>query len=316
MTLQQIHYILAIADTGSLSRAAEVLYVAQPSLSSAVHEVERELGVTLFHRGSKGVTPTSEGQEFLLYARQVYTEYETLLDKFGKGTGGERKKRFGVSTQHYSFAVKAFVDLVRRFDTSEYEFAIRETKTLDVISDVATGKSEVGILYESDFNRTIIRKLLRGSDLDFCPLTTSRACVYVWRGHPLAGEKALRLSQLETYPCLSFEQGGNSSFYFAEDIFSMNDYARIIKVCDRATVLNLMVGLNGYTICSGVIAEELNGGDYLAIPVENEDGSDAGVMEIGYLRRHKSILSSMASLYIEKLRSHLSSQDAAPQVVT
>lgn len=241
--------------------------------------------------------------EFLLYASQVYTQYEALLDKYGRSS--DRKKKFCVSTQHYSFAVKAFVELVKQFDTTKYEFAIRETKTLDVISDVATLKSEVGILYLSDFNRGILMKLLRSNDLDFHLLTTCNACVYVWREHPLAGEKSLRLSQLESYPCLSFEQGGNSSFYFAEDIFSMNDYPRIIKVCDRATVLNLMMGLNGYTICSGIICEELNGGDYLAIPVENEDGSQAGSMEIGYIQKQKSILSAMGKRYIEQLRAQL-----------
>lgn len=303
MTLQQIRYILTIAEVGSLSKAAEVLYVAQPSLSSAVKELERELGITVFYRSGKGVSLTNDGAEFLLYASQVYTQYEALLEKYGRSS--DRKKKFCVSTQHYSFAVKAFVELVKQFDTTKYEFAIRETKTLDVISDVATLKSEVGILYLSDFNRGILMKLLRSNDLDFHLLTTCNACVYVWREHPLAGEKSLRLSQLESYPCLSFEQGGNSSFYFAEDIFSMNDYPRIIKVCDRATVLNLMMGLNGYTICSGIICEELNGGDYLAIPVENEDGSQAGSMEIGYIQKQKSILSATGKRYIEQLRAQL-----------
>ena len=303
MTLQQIHYVITIAEAGSMSKAAEILYVAQPSLTSAVKELEAETGITIFYRSGKGVSLTNDGSEFLLYARQVYTQYEAMLDKYGRT--GDRKKKFCVSTQHYSFAVKAFVELVKQFDTTKYEFAIRETKTLDVISDVATLKSEVGILYLSDFNRKILLKLLNSNSLDFHLLTTCSACVYVWREHPLANEKSLRLSQLENYPCLSFEQGGNSSFYFAEDIFSMNEYPRIIKVCDRATVLNLMVGLNGYTICSGVICEELNGGDYVAIPVENEDGSHAGVMEIGYIQKQKSVLSTTGKRYIEHLQAQL-----------
>ena len=159
MTLQQFHYVLVIAEAGSLNRAAEQLYLSQPSLTSAVRELEKELGIVLFNRSGRGVTPTQDGAEFLLYARQLYHQYESLMDKYSGGKNIKRK--FGVSTQHYSFAVKAFVELVKRFDTSQYEFAIRETKTRDVISDVATLKSEIGILYLSDFNRAVLMKLLR-----------------------------------------------------------------------------------------------------------------------------------------------------------
>jgi DNA-binding transcriptional LysR family regulator len=300
MTLQQLFYIIKISETGSLNKASELLYVAQPSLTSAIREVEKEIGITIFKRGSRGVTLTPDGAEFLQYARQVYNQYDELLERFGKGGG--LKKKFGVSTQHYSFAVKAFVETVKRFDISEYEFAIRETKTRDVISDVATRRSEIGILYLCEFNRKAILKLLDSNSLDFHKVIECRASVYLWKGHPLAKEKLIRLEQLADYPCLSFEQGDNGSFYFAEEILSTNNYPRVIKACDRATMLNLMVGLNGYTLCSGIICEELNGSDYIALPLESDS---EGIMEIGYITVKNTILSRIGSLYIDEIKKYL-----------
>lgn len=198
MTLQQLHYVLVIAEAGSLNRAAEQLYLSQPSLTSAVRELEKELGIVLFNRSGRGVTPTQDGAEFLLYARQLYHQYESLMDKYSGGKNIKRK--FGVSTQHYSFAVKAFVELVKRFDTSQYEFAIRETKTRDVISDVATLKSEIGILYLSDFNRAVLMKLLRANRLEFHHLIDCRAYVYLWTGHPLAGKASVTFDNCANIP--------------------------------------------------------------------------------------------------------------------
>lgn len=306
MTLQQIHYAITISEAGSLNKAAEILYVAQPSLSGAIHDLEHELGIVIFHRSGRGVTLTNDGAEFMTYARQVYHQYEALLEKYG-GTG-TLKKKFGVSTQHYSFAVKAFVEMVKQFNTAEYEFAIRETKTLEVIEDVSTLKSEIGILYLSDFNRNVILKLLKTNALEFHRLIDCQAYVYLWKGHPLAQNACIRMEQLSGYPCLSFEQGGNSSFYFAEEILSTNEYPRIIKANDRATMLNLMVGLNGYTLCSGIICEELNGSDYVAVPFETDGDASGGQMEIGYIIKRNQILSSMGELYISEIKRYLQNQ--------
>ena len=247
----------------------------------------------------------------MLYARQVYSQYEELLEKYGDGKN--LKKKFGVSTQHYSFAVKAFVELVKGFDMSQYEFAIRETKTRDVIADVANLRSEVGILYLSDFNRSAIQKLLRANRLEFHHLIDCQAYVYLWAGHPLAKEKSIRFEQLKDYPCLSFEQGDAASFYFAEEILSTNEYTRTIKACDRATMLNLMVGLNGYTLCSGIICEELNGSDYLAVPFEADSVEEDSVMEIGYITKKSSILSEIGALYIKEVEEYLLKAQQAGQ---
>lgn len=302
MTLQQLRYVITISETGSLNKAAELLYVAQPSLTGAVKELERELGITIFHRSGRGVSLTNEGLEFITYARQVYYQYETLMGKYGKA--GKRRKKFGVSAQHYSFAVKSFVETVKQFDAEKYDFAIRETTTKDVIDDVLTSKSEVGILYMSDFNRKAIEKILKRNELEFHPLTECDAYVYMWKGHPLADKESVGFCELAEYPCLSFEQGAEASFYFAEEIFSTNEYPRTVKATDRATMLNLMVGLNGYTLCSGIICEELNGSDYIAVPLKTEYAAD-GKMEIGYIIKKETVLSSVGELYIKELRKYL-----------
>lgn len=303
MTLQQLNYVITISECGSLNKAAEILYVAQPSLTGAVKELEKELGITIFNRSGRGVTLTNDGTEFLLYARQVYAQYKELLEKYGKA--GNLKKKFGVSTQHYSFAVKAFVEMVKTFDTSKYEFAIRETKTKEVIDDVSTMRSEIGILYLSDFNRKALLKILSSQQLEFHSIIHCKPYVYLWKGHPLAKQKSITLPELQLYPCLSFEQGESSSFYYAEEILSTCEYPRIIKANDRATMLNLMIGLNGYTLCSGIICEELNGDDYLAVPFEAEDKAVDDTMEIGYIIRKNTLLSKMGRLYIEEIKKYL-----------
>jgi len=304
MTIQQLNYVITISEKGSLNKAAEVLFVTQPSLTSAVRELEKELGITIFNRGGKGVTLTNDGTEFIQYARQVVSQYDRLLEKYGKN--GTLRKKFGISAQHYSFAVKSFVEMVKQFDTDEYDFAIRETKTREVIEDVTTGKSEVGILFLSDFNRKAVGKFLKSNQLEFHPLIQCEPYVYLWKGHPLAGRKSIRLEELKDYPCLSFEQGPSGSFYFAEEILSTYDYVRTIKATDRATMLNLMVGLNGYTLCSGIICEELNGPDYVAVSFDAEDDEiAAGRMEIGYIVKENMLLSQMAQKYILELRRYL-----------
>lgn len=306
MTIQQLHYAIVISETGSMNKAAEQLYVSQPSLTEAMHELEGELGITIFHRSGRGVTLTNDGMEFMTYARQVYHQYETLTEKYGEA--GNLKKKFGVSTQHYSFAVKAFVEMVKQTGTSGYEFAIRETKTREVIEDVSTLRSELGILYMSDFNRNALLRILKTNDLVFHKLIDCTAYVYIWKGHPLAGRKSVTFDDLSEYPCLSFEQGGNSSFYFAEEILSTKEYTRTIKANDRATMLNLMIGLNGYTLCSGIICEELNGSDYAAIPFDPGEEESDSKMEIGYIVKKNQLLSKMGKLYIKEIERYLQSQ--------
>ena len=304
MTLQQLKYVIGIAETGSFNKAAEKLFVSQPSLTSSIHDLEGELGITIFNRTGRGVTLTNDGTEFLAHARQLYFNYQNLMEQYSDNGKGLRKK-FGVSTQHYSFAVKSFVEMVKKFNTKEYEFAIRETKTNEVIDDVANLKSEIGILYLSDFNRKVIQNLLKTKDLEFHKLIDCKAYVYIWKGHPLAKNNSISFSELEDFPCLSFEQGEGSSPFFAEEILSTDEYHRTIKANDRATMLNLMIGLNGYTLCSGIICEELNGSDYIAVPFREESDHINRVMEIGYITKKNFNLSTIGSTYIEEIKKYL-----------
>ena len=306
MTIQQLKYTITIANQGSFNKASEVLYISQPSLTGSIKELEKELGITIFYRSGKGVTLTNEGVEFLAYARELYGQFENVLERYGEN--GNRKKMFSVSTQHYTFAVKSFVELVKKLDTSEFEFAIREEQTQKVIDDVINMNSEIGILYLSSFNMPVIGKLLRQNHLEFHELISCEAYVYLWKGHPLANKERISFDELKDYPCLSFEQGGNGSMYFAEEILASYPYPRIIRATDRATMLNLMVGLGGYTLCSGIICEELNGSDFIAVPFAPDDDHPGETMKVGYITKKNLLLSKVGRIYIEELKNTLNTE--------
>lgn len=297
MTLTQLRYVIAIANAGSMNEAARNLFISQPSLSSAVKDLEEEIGVELFRRSNRGIFVTPEGEEFLGYARQVVEQYELMESKYISKKPS--KKKFSVSTQHYTFAVDAFVEMVKQFGMDEYEFAIHETKTYSVIENVKNFKSEIGILYLNDFNSKVLTKLFHEYNLEFHELLKCRIYVYMWKGHPLAGREEIELSELLEYPCLSFEQGEYNSFYFAEEVLSTYEYKRLIKADDRATFLNLMIGLNGYTLCSGIICEKLNGSEYCAVRLKSDE-----IMTIGYLARKGAPISSLGKKYLEEISKY------------
>lgn len=294
MTLQQLKYILTVAETGTITEAARKLYISQPSLTNAIRELEEEMNVKIFNRTRKGVTITREGEDFLGYARQVMEQASILEDRFKNGDGG--KKQFCISTQHYSFAVNAFVDLIKEFGQEEYDFSLRETQTYEIIDDVAKMRSEIGILFLNDFNKSVLSKILKENDLVFHELFIAKPHVFISRFHPLAENTSIRNEELESYPYLSFEQGSHNSFYFSEEIFSDFERKKNIRVRDRATLFNLLIGLNGYTVCSGVIDEKLNGKDIIAVPLEGED-----VMRIGYITHRRGSLSRLGKSYVEAL---------------
>ena len=302
MTLQQINYALAISEQGSMNKAAEKLGTTQPTLTSAVRELEKEIGFEIFMRTHKGAVPSAEGAEFLRSIGQLYRQYELVCEKY---VDKDMKRKFGVSTQHYSFAVNAFIETVKQFGTLEFEFAIRETETQKVIEDVGSLKSEIGVLYTSNFNRRPIMKMLEEYELEFMPLIECRAYVYMWRGHPLANEESIGLEQLEPYPCLSFEQNGSGGYLFAEEILSENTYPRTIKATDRAAMGELMRALGGYTLCSGILCEEMNGSEYVVVPFREDSENKNSIMEIGFIRKKHGSLSEIGERYIEELKKSL-----------
>lgn len=298
MTLQQLKYAITVAESGTITEAATRLYISQPSLTNAIHELEKEMNITIFNRTNRGIVISKEGEDFLGYARQVLEQASILEDRYKGASGG--KKQFCVSTQHYSFAVNAFVDLIKQFGQDEYDFSLRETQTYEIIEDVAHMKSEIGILFLNDFNETVIKKLLKSHELIFQELFVAKPHVFISVDHPLAHNDVITNEQLEDYPYLSFEQGEHNSFYFSEEIFSATERRKNIRVRDRATLFNLLIGLNGYTVCSGVIDKELNGSGIIAVPL-----ADEGDMRIGYIRHQRGLSSRLAYAYIDALRKYI-----------
>ena len=298
MTLQQLKYAITVAQTGTITEAAEKLYISQPSLTNAIHELEKEMNIEIFTRTNKGIIVSKDGEDFLGYARQVLEQAEVLEDKYKGGGGG--KKKFCISTQHYSFAVNAFVDLIKKYGQDEYDFSIRETQTYEIIEDVAKMNSELGIIFMDDFNDVVLNKILKSNDLEFHQLYSARPHVFISRRHPLAGKQIITNEQLEAYPYLSYEQGEHNSFYFSEEIFSTYERKKNIRVRDRATLFNLLIGLNGYTVCSGIIDKKLNGKDIIAVPLADEKD-----MRIGYIIHRKGMISRLGNTYIEALKKYL-----------
>ena len=293
MTLQQLKYALTIADCGSMNEAAKQLFLSQPSLSETIKELETEIGIQIFLRSNRGIVITPEGEEFLGYAKQVTEQFGLLSAKYIEK---QTREKFSVSMQHYTFAVKAFVETVKKAGMDSYEFAANETTTYDVMENVKNFKSEIGVLYLNDFNEKVMTKIIREKGLEFIELFTCDTFVYLWCGHPLAEQKVISMEELDEYPCLSFDQGKNNSLYLAEEMKSTYDYKRLIKASDRATLLNIMKGLNAYTLCSGIICEELNGSDYKAVPLKETEK-----MRIGYVKRKGAKISHIGEMYIEEL---------------
>lgn len=304
MTLQQLRYVVTIAETGNITEAAKRLFISQPSLTKAVRELETEMHITIFKRTNKGVIISNEGDTFLSYARQVLEQANLLEEKF-KSTD-RQSPRFSVSCQHYSFAVNAFVDVIRQFDAKSYDFTLRETQTHEIIEDVSRLKSEIGILYTSAKNEEIILRLLKQNSLKFDELFVAKPHVFISSKHPLADREILELKDLEEYPYLSFEQGEYNSFYFSEEILSTLGRNKNIKVRDRATLFNLVIGLNGYTVSSGVISRRLNGESIIAKPLKVDE-----YMRIGTITRNDMPLSIYGQAYIEALERHINADDEA-----
>ena len=297
MTLQQLIYSVKIAETKSMNKAAAELFISQPALSSAIHDLEEELNIEIFIRNQRGIIVTSEGENFLSYARQIVEMSNMLKDRYT--SDDVKTNKFSVSMQHYSFAVEAFITLSEKFKLNDYELAVHETKTSEVIENVEKFRSELGIIYQNEFNKKAIDKILADRLLEFIPLFDCAVYVYMSSEHPLAKKKSVTLEELYDYPCLSFEQGDSNSFYYAEEMFSTHKYNRVIKADDRATMLNLMTGMQGFTLCSGIICEKLNGDGYTAIPLETDE-----VMTIGYIKRRNMPLSKLGEKYISILKGY------------
>ncbi|MFD0587403.1 LysR family transcriptional regulator [Paenibacillus sp. GCM10027627] len=296
MTLQQLKYVIEVATRGSINEAAKRLFISQPSLSNAIKDLEEEMGVAIFERTNKGISLSKEGVEFLSYARQVVEQAELLENRYLNAKPSPQ--HFSVSTQHYAFAVNAFVSLVQEHGHEEYELALRETKTYEIIEDVKSMRSEIGILYLNEFNGKVINKLLKSANLQFNSLFTAKPHVFISVHNPLAKQKIVTIDQLQEYPYLSFDQGEYNSFHFSEEILSTLSHKKSITVNDRATLFNLLIGLNGYTISTGVLSADLNGNAIIPVPLDCEEN-----INVGWISHKNTSLSLLGSAYVEALKS-------------
>ena len=297
MTLNQLKYVIEISKQNSINEAAKSLFISQPSLTAALKALEQEVGFDIFTRTNSGITLTVKGEEFLGYAKSVVEQYDILDAKYISKSN--IKRTFQVSMQHYTFALNAFISVINQYGMDEYEFEVHETRTFDVIDNVRNQRSEIGVLYENDYNRKVIEKILHESGLKFTPLFDCSIYAYMSKSNPLANKKILTMKDLDEYPCCAFSQGEHNSFYFAEEVLSTYEYKRLIRVSDRATILNLMKGINGYTLCSGIICEDLNGTDFCAVKLKTKEK-----MTIGYISRKHSKISEMGQKYIEELTKY------------
>lgn len=294
MTLQQLRYLVAIAEYGSINAAATNLFASQSNLSTAVRDLEREFGIKIFTRSNRGVTPTNEGTELLGYARQVLEQADMLENRYAKGAVSQL--RLAISTQHYAFSVEAFIKTAEAcISREEYDFILREAATGEIINDVASFRSEIGILYTDSFNQRVLGKAFDDANLEFHPLFTASAHIFVGENHPLARKKAVDPADLEEWPRYSFEQGTENSFYFSEEPLSFLPHKRIIRISDRGTLTNLLTSFDGYTVSTGVLSPEMLSG-ITSIPL-NADV----VMKVGYLIHRERKPSQLLLDYIDNL---------------
>ncbi|CNB11688.1 CpsY family transcriptional regulator [Streptococcus agalactiae] len=299
MRIQQLQYVIKIVETGSMNEAAKQLYITQPSLSNAVRNLETEMGIQIFIRNPKGITLTKDGMEFLSYARQIL-EQTALLEERYKGYNTSREL-FSVSSQHYAFVVNAFVALFNGTDMTQYELFLRETRTWEIIDDVKNFRSEIGVLFLNSYNRDVLTKLFDDNSLIATTLFTTTPHIFVSKSNPLANRKKLSMKDLEDYPYLSYDQGLHNSFYFSEEMMSQITHPKSIVVSDRATLFNLMIGLDGYTVATGILNSKLNGDEIVAIPLDVDD-----IIDIVYIRHDKANLSKMGQKFIDYLLEEVS----------
>lgn len=299
VTLQQLKYVIEVANRGSINEAAKRLFISQPSLSNAIKDLEEEMQLPIFERSNKGISLSKEGIEFLSYARQVVEQAELLESRYLNAKPSPQ--HFSVSTQHYAFAVNAFVSLVREYGQDEYELALRETKTYGIIEDVKNLRSEIGILYLNEFNGKVINKLLKTANLQFNSLLTAKPHIFISIKNPLAKQSIVTIDQLQNYPYLSFDQGEYNSFHFSEEILSTMSHKKSIRVNDRATLFNLLIGLNGYTISTGVLSADLNGNEIIPVPLDCEE-----TINVGWISHRNASLSKLGAAYIQALMQAIS----------
>lgn len=297
MTLQQMQYLLEIDRCGSINKAAQSLFVSQSALSSAILEVEKELGITVFHRTNRGIRLTEDGRELLGQILPIVEQSRKLSRYYARRRDTERV-HLSVSAQRYPFCAKAFVEFMNSLDAQACQLSLKETDMPAVISDVAAGLSELGVLFVSDLTERAITRTLEEKNLVFEPLVTLRPHVFMRTGHPLSAEASLTVEQLRPYPHIVFTQS-DSDLNYAEEAVSGSgaDFERLVTVSDRASIYNIMVHTDCVSTGSGVLPAGYADERLIAVPLR-----DSHDMRLGYVRQRLHRMSEPELHFLEILQ--------------
>ncbi|MBP3395766.1 MAG: LysR family transcriptional regulator, partial [Clostridia bacterium] len=290
MTIQQCKYVLEIARAGSFSEAAKQLFIAQSSLSISIKSLEQELNIRIFERSGNGVYLTDDGAEFVKYATEICENSDFVAERYS--TRHVQQKLY-IATQHYDFIADIFGKLLKETITESYRFSIKEIETYNVIREVETAHSDVGIIAIKDGDYEIMRRYLGKKGLSFTPVLNVSPHVFFRRGHPLAGAAPLSAAALRKYPYVSYEQGEHTSSFFTEELMDVSSIDKHVEISDRATLMNVLMLTDAYTIGTGMMPSALNKGDIVSVPFE----SDAYYI-IGYLLNQDRKISDMTKKFI------------------
>ncbi len=295
MTIQQCKYVVKIAKTGSFSEAAKQLFIAQSSLSISIKQLEQELGIKIFERSGNGVYLTNEGEEFVSYATRVCESDDFITDRY---SNRNIQKRLYIATQHYDFIADIFGNFLKKFNTDSYRFSIREIETYNVIRDVETGHCDIGIIAIKDGDYDVMQRYLGNKKLTFEKLLIVSPHVFLRKEHPLATSKRLANSDLKKYPYVSYEQGEHNSSFFTEELTDISYIDRHIEISDRATLMNVLMLTDSYTIGTGIMPSALNKGDIVSVPFESKES-----YIIGYLLNDERKISEVTQAFISQLEN-------------
>ncbi len=296
MTLQQCVYVLKIHDTGTFSEAARQLFIAQSGLSNSVKLLEEELKIKIFERTKNGAVLTSEGAEFIRYAEQMVAQSEFILDRYGSQS---KKDRLHISTQHYDFIADVFCEFIDKCQSGGYNVSLKEKMTHEVIYDVETAMSDVGVIAVKKRDFEIMMRYLQTRDLSFFELLKTPPHMFVKSSHPLSGKTSVHYGELQGYPYVSYDQGKyNNSSLFTEEMSDNVVSDKHIVISDRATLMNMLLKTDCYTVGTGIMPSDLNDGKIISIPIVTDEE-----YSVGYVVKRNRVNTKMAEQFISLLNS-------------
>lgn len=294
MTIQQCKYVLEILKMGSFNEASKALYIAQSSLSASVKSLETELNIKIFERSNNGVCLTSDGAEFVRYASQIIEQNDFILAKY---KSGQRCQKLYIATQHYDFVADIFGKMLNSVTDDSYKISLIETKTRNVINEVENGYCDIGIIAIKNTDFDIMKRILINKKLTFTSVLKTSPHVFVRKKHPVCNHNTLTYTELIKYPFVSYEQGKHNISFFTEEIMEISDVKKHIEISDRASLMNVLLTTDSYTVGTGIMPSTLNEGKIISIPLESNSYYD-----IGYILHTDRKCSDLTAVFIEMLK--------------